>query len=66
MYRNDEFLHAKIVPTGGSGWGGSWGGFSAYAEMRKEIHQVLDFQGFAFFRNLSAIFPHSFRKIDKL
>ncbi len=45
---------------GGSvGLGG--GSFSAYAEMRKEIHEVLDFQRFSSFRNsfckLSAFFP---------
>ena len=42
---------------------GLGGGFSAYAEMRKEIQQVLDFQGFAFLRNflriLSASFPQT-------
>jgi len=46
----------------GGGLGRAWGRvFSAYAEMRKEIHQVLDFQRFALFRNsfriLSASFP---------
>jgi len=40
-----------------------WAGFSAYAEMRKEIHQVLDFQRFASFRIHSAFIPHPFRKL---
>ena len=45
---------------------GLGGGFFAYAEMRKEIQQVLDFQGFAFFRNFSASFPYPFCELDKL
>jgi hypothetical protein len=31
--------------------------------MRKEIHQVLDFQRFASFRKFSASFPQAFRKL---
>jgi hypothetical protein len=40
------------------------GSFSAYAEMRKETHQVLDFQRFASFRNSSASFPQAFRNLS--
>jgi hypothetical protein len=31
--------------------------------MRKEIQQVLDFQEFAFFRNLSATFPQTVKRL---
>jgi hypothetical protein len=57
-----RFLTAKIVPTGGAGRNGGFGIYLyAYAEMRKEFHEVLDFQRFALFRKsfriLSASFP---------
>jgi hypothetical protein len=62
MYRKNEVFacknRAKWV-----GWRTWVGGFSAYAEMRKEFYEVLDFQRFPSFRKFSASFPQAFRKL---
>jgi hypothetical protein len=58
MYRNDEFLPAKIVPTG---WGWVLGaGFLHMRKCGKKFIKCLIFKDLPF----SAIFPHPFRNLS--
>jgi hypothetical protein len=53
MYRKNGVLTAKIVPTDWAGQSvgrSGLGQFSVKPKNRKEFHQVLDFQRFAFLR----------------
>jgi hypothetical protein len=48
MYRKNEILTAKIVPTGGAGRRALWGSFCASAQMHKKPLKCLIFNCLAF------------------
>jgi hypothetical protein len=61
MYRKNEVLTAKIVPTGGAGRRGWWGGFFCICrKCRKKLLKCLIFNGLLYSAILSASFLHPF------